>query len=451
MPADQLQTLKIYELEPLHKHPAIFECFDKLQPGESFIIENDHDPIPLYYELKTERTNELGKFEFLQQGPGLWRVQITKSRGPEQPYNSCSIQKETSDKPEKKEEPYHSCSTGNEEPGVIDQSAQPYNACSVIQETPGSTKGQTLEVTKLEPKLKHPIVFEWFNGLKPGESFTLKNDHDPKPLYYQMLGELGPVFNWQYAEQGPECWKVVIQKKITGEPTIGAIAAKDIRKADAMKKMGIDFCCGGNKTVRQAAIEAGITKDELDKVLTESEHVIVAVTNAYDKWEADFLADYIFNQHHKYFYESREAILQLVLKVREVHGKNHPELIRLGELIDKLFNDLKTHFYKEEKVLFPYIKELVIYKKDGTRPSNPITIAKGPLAMMHMEHETAGDILKTMSSVTNDYRVPDDACNSFRWLYVKLKELENDLHQHIHLENNILFPKALQLEKELVD
>ena len=71
--------------------------------------------------------------------------------------------------------------------------------------------------------------------------------------------------------------------------------------------------------------------------------------------------------------------------------------------------------------------------------------------MMHMEHETAGDILKTMSSVTNDYRVPDDACNSFRWLYVKLKELENDLHQHIHLENNILFPKALQLEKELVD
>lgn len=309
---------------------------------------------------------------------------------------------------------------------------------------------QILKVYELEPRLKHPTIFQWFEKLLPDGAFVIENDHDPKPLYYQMLGELGPVFNWEYTEQGPEIWKVLIQRKAAGEPTIGEIAAKDMKKAEALKRLGIDFCCGGGKTVRQAASEAGIQPEELEKVLKQTEHSVAGVNLAFNNWDADFLADYIYNQHHKYFYDNGDLILQLAVKVREAHGKTHPELIRIAELVSTLFEDLKNHFYKEEKILFPYIKELAIYKREGIRPSSEISMTQGPLAMMHMEHEAAGDILKTIRSIANNYQAPSNACNSFRFLYSKLEELEKDLHQHIHLENNILFPKALQIEKELV-
>lgn len=425
MLVDQLETLKVYELVPRLKHSTIFEWFDKLPPGGSFIIENDHDPLPLYYELKAELKEKLGGFEYQEKGPEIWKVQITKSGEPKEQYDACSIRKQ--------------------EPVIPEQ----YSSCSIKKETSAVRDVKTLDVTKLEPRLKHPTIFEWFNKLQPGESFTLKNDHNPKPLYYQMLSELGPVFNWQYKEEGPIWWQVTIEKKVNPELNIGAIAAKDTRKAEAMKKLGIDICCGGNKTIKQAAAEAGIQPEVLEKALEEANQNFANVNFSFNNWDADFLADYIYNQHHKYFYQNRDAILQLAVKVYEVHGENRPELVMLSELVDKLFNELKIHFYKEEKVLFPYIKELATYKKDGPRATNQIIIARDTLATMHMEHEAAGDILKKIRSITNDYQAPQGSCNSFHLLYSKLQELETDLHQHIHLENNILFPKALQLEKEL--
>jgi regulator of cell morphogenesis and NO signaling len=427
MLTEQLQTLKVYELEPRKKHPAIFEWFDKLQPAQSFIIENDHDPLPLYYELKAERNGKLGGFDYLQKGPEIWKVQITKAGETEQSYRDNSINREITTTPE--------------------EAGQSYNSCSTKKTVTDSTK--ILDVTKLEPRLKHPTIFEWFNELKPGESFALINDHDPKPLYYQMLAQLGYVFSWEYTEVGPVWWKVVIQKNKHGELTVGEIAAKDIRKAQTMKRLGVDFCCGGNRTINQAAAEAGIPAEDLQKALKETEYSAPDVNLAFDKWDADFLINYIYTRHHNYYYDTRENILQLAIKVRQVHGQNHPELVKLTELIEKLFRELNIHFYKEENVLFPYIEELVVFKKEGTRPRSQISLAQGPLAMMHMEHEEAGDILKEMRSITNDYLVPDNACSSFRLLYTELKDLENDLHQHIHLENNILFPKAMQLEKEL--
>ena len=135
----------------------------------------------------------------------------------------------------------------------------------------------------------------------------------------------------------------------------------------------------------------------------------------------------------------------------QVHGRQHNEMVQLCELVNKLFGELKIHFYKEEMVLFPYIKELVAYKKTGIHPTFRISISEGPLADMHKEHEAAGDMLKTIRNLTNNYQVPGGACASFQELYTRLEELEGDLHQHIHLENNILFPKALQLEKEFAD
>jgi regulator of cell morphogenesis and NO signaling len=305
-----------------------------------------------------------------------------------------------------------------------------------------------LKVYELEPRLKHPTIFEWFAVLQPGESFTLENDHDPKPLYYQMLAELGPVFSWQYVDRGPEIWSVVLQRKNDEEETVGSIAAKDIRKAETLKKLGIDFCCGGKKTIRQAAAEVGLTEETVQAALRETATDSCSV-NSFGNWEADFLADYIYNQHHKYFYDRKDDLSQLAIKVTQVHGAHYPYLHELLNLINKLFTELKLHFHKEEKVLFPYIKELVLCKKESRRPSHHLAMGNGPLAMMEMEHETAGDILRSMRAVTNDYKLPENACSSFSLLYRRLEELEKDLQQHIHLENNILFPKALSLEKEL--
>lgn len=311
---------------------------------------------------------------------------------------------------------------------------------------------ETLDVTQIEPKLKHPTIFQHFDALDAGESFIIENDHDPKPLYYQLLGERGNIFTWEYLSQGPQWWEVKIAKRpadATGE-TVGEIAAKDIRKAEIFKEKGIDFCCGGNKTLKEASVEAGISEDELKSALKSVEETPVAPSQDYNKWELDFLADYIANTHHRYVKDNAEPIYGLAVKVAQVHGAQHPELNKLAQGAQHFFEDLLSHMSKEENILFPAIKEAVAKKKNPTFQgvSDPGFIRQ-PIMMMQKEHEIAGEDLTYFRRLTNDYTLPADACNSYNYLFEKLKEFENDLHQHIHLENNILFPKALQLADEL--
>jgi regulator of cell morphogenesis and NO signaling len=312
-----------------------------------------------------------------------------------------------------------------------------------------ATDEKLLKVYELEPQRKHATIFEWFNALGPGESFTIENDHDPKPLYYHMLAELGPVFNWKYITEGPALWRVKLQRKKTGEPTIGSIAASSMRKAEIFRKYGIDYCCNGKRTLQQAATDAGINADELLAELEKPATEGACSVNFFDKWEPGFLADYIYSKHHKYYYDHRDVIVELALKVTGAHQQSHPELKDVLGLISKLASELNLHFQKEEKVLFPYIKQLDTAKKENRKPSTDLQMAKGPLAMMEMEHEGAGAILKSIRKLTNDYKVPADGCASFHIFYKELEQLEKDLYEHIHIENNILFPKALQLEKEL--
>lgn len=406
-----MDTLFIPELSSSLKHPSVFQKFDGLLPGESFLLVNDHDPIPLFYEMKAERGNS---FEWIkmENGPEVWKVEIKKSPDSE---------------------------TTKTKPLEVAQKGEVQNLF-------------ILNVTMLEPRLKHPTIFKHFDGLQPGDAFEILNDHNPKPLYYQLIAERGNVFSWTYLQEGPEWWRVQIKKNSTHtSETVGEMAAKDLRKAEIFKKYGIDFCCGGKKTLSQVCKEKGIDEAAIQTELSKAEQTSITTTgHEFNRWQPDFLADYIYNQHHLYYYDEEPVIADLLAKVVARHSAQHLELVALQSLYKELVEELNIHFIKEEKILFPYIKALVQAKVSGNRQAlDNLSSIKEPVEMMEADHEAAGEILDNIQQLTKNYTPPADACNSYQFLYKKLKALDEDLHQHIHLENNLLFPKALRLDKEL--
>lgn len=315
-----------------------------------------------------------------------------------------------------------------------------------------TTTENILNVTLLEPRMKHPTIFARFDEMSEGESLTIHNDHDPKPLYYQLLGERGDIFTWEYLEQGPEWWKVRISKKISGQgkETLGEIAAKDLRKAQIFKKYGLDFCCGGKKTVKQACMEKGLDAAQVEQELQQADRMPSSRPLPYNEWELDFLADYIVNTHHSYVNKNLPDIRAYADKVARVHGSRHPELLKVHELVEAINAELVSHMMKEEQILFPYIKSLAAAKKNSDSPeASHFGTVQNPIRMMEMEHEAVGANLEVLREITNGYELPGDACASYSLLYRMLDEFEDDLHLHIHLENNILFPKAVELEREL--
>ncbi len=309
-----------------------------------------------------------------------------------------------------------------------------------------------LNVTLIEPRLKHPTIFIRFDELKPGERLIIHNDHDPKPLYYQLLGERGNIFNWEYLEEGPEWWKVKISKKSTGDndETLGEIAAKDLRKAEVFKKYGFDFCCGGKKTVKKACMEKGIDITKVEQELQQADKNIASVRPLpYNEWGLAFLIDYITNTHHSYVKKTLPDLVGVAHKVASVHGDQHPELLTIRDLVNEINNELTTHMMKEEKVLFPYIKDLVSANKNvQAPPAAHFGTVQNPIRRMEIEHELVGKNLEEIRVLSQNYYLPGEACASYMLLYKMLEEFENDLHLHVHLENNILFPKALDLEKK---
>tara|TARA_R110000868_G_scaffold144150_1_gene362911 strand:- start:33155 stop:34108 length:954 start_codon:yes stop_codon:yes gene_type:complete len=309
-----------------------------------------------------------------------------------------------------------------------------------------------LNVTLLEPKLKHPTIFNRFDALNEGESLTIHNDHDPKPLYYQLLGERGNIFTWEYLEEGPEWWKVKIRKRITGEneETLGALAVKDLRKAEIFKKYGLDFCCGGKKTVKEACAEKGLDVTKVEQELQETDKVPASRPMPYNEWDLGFLADYIVNTHHNYIRKNLPDIVTYAEKVMQVHSGEHPELIEINNLVKEVNSELNVHIEKEEKGLFPLVKILANKNKDSS--SLKVISSKDFqhfITLHETEHELAGKEMEAIRKLSNNYALPEDACASYTLLYRMLDEFEEDLHLHIHLENNILFPKAIKLESQL--
>jgi regulator of cell morphogenesis and NO signaling len=161
------------------------------------------------------------------------------------------------------------------------------------------------------------------------------------------------------------------------------------------------------------------------------------------------LAKHIVAKHHQYVRLEIQRMIPLSAKVVGVHGKNHPELEKIQSSFQALAEELTAHLMKEERMLFPYIEQLELSANSGSHlAASPFGTVKNPVGMMMMEHDSAGELLRKMREVSKNYNLPADACMSFQMLYRALEEFEADLHQHIHLENNILFPRAVELEAE---
>lgn len=237
---------------------------------------------------------------------------------------------------------------------------------------------------------------------------------------------------------------------ITQQKTVAEIVTQNIKTAHIFKKYGIDFCCGGGITVEKACAKNNVDFSTLENDLKNMDAAVPNVLN-YDSWDLDFLADHIVNVHHKYVTENSTLLMGYATKVATVHGHHYTEVVKINDLVLDVIKELAVHMKKEELILFPFIKQVVLASKikSKLKPAHfgNVTI---PIQMLEDEHEKAGDIFKNIAKLSNNYTPPDEACNTFKALYSKLKEFEQDLHHHIHLENNILFPKVIKLEQQLL-
>jgi len=230
--------------------------------------------------------------------------------------------------------------------------------------------------------------------------------------------------------------------------TVGEIATEMPSATREFEKLGIDYCCGGSRTLGQACSEANISVDEALARLEKSQ--ASTQPDAGQDWRNLSLADligHITTTHHVFVREESPRIQALAAKVVGVHGKNHPELLQVRQVFTALAEELRVHLMKEEQMLFPYISLMEETALAG-EPAPPAlfgTVAN-PVRMMMQEHDGAGDALRSLRAVTGNYALPEDACISYRTLYGALQDFEADLHQHIHLENNILFPRAVAME-----
>ncbi|HET6850774.1 MAG TPA: iron-sulfur cluster repair di-iron protein [Pyrinomonadaceae bacterium] len=218
------------------------------------------------------------------------------------------------------------------------------------------------------------------------------------------------------------------------------------------ESLKIDYCCGGNRPLTEACASAGVEVDDVLEMLKVSSQPAGQAngTMNFQSLPLAGLITHILDTHHVFTKQEMARLQLLVQKVISAHGEKHPELHKVASLFTQLCADLDPHMFKEERVLFPYIVALGrAGGENGPAPFAPFGTVNNPVRMMMREHDTAGEILRELRTVTSDYTTPADGCISYRTLYEALEAFEKDLHQHIHLENNILFPRAIELEAQL--
>jgi regulator of cell morphogenesis and NO signaling len=233
------------------------------------------------------------------------------------------------------------------------------------------------------------------------------------------------------------------------EKTIGEWVAEDYRSASVFKSFGIDFCCKGGRSIQEACESKNISEREVEIALAEA--VMDKPEQGdidFKSWPMDLLADYIEKTHHRYVEKAIEELKPYLTKVCKVHGDSNPELHTVKQLFFESAGELTAHMKKEEFTLFPHVRKLEKHMNDGSNVEAPhFGTVKNPIKMMMDEHEAEGDRFEEIARLTNNYTPPEHACNTYRVTFALLEEFQNDLHRHIHLENNILFPKAVRVEE----
>jgi regulator of cell morphogenesis and NO signaling len=227
--------------------------------------------------------------------------------------------------------------------------------------------------------------------------------------------------------------------------TIGEIVADDYRTSKVFEKYGIDFCCGGKIVLSTTCEEKGFDLATITREIEDVKNQQIERDQNYTSWELPFLIDYIVNVHHGYLKESTEQIKTHTKKIAEVHGERHSELFEITSIFDKIANDMATHLKEEEDVFFPALKRADMNKKaDSALSTEDVELISHSLESLVRDHEEIGEAVHKINHLTNGYEIPDDACNTFILTYKELKEFEDDLHKHVHLENNILFLEAVK-------
>lgn len=232
------------------------------------------------------------------------------------------------------------------------------------------------------------------------------------------------------------------------EKKVGGIVAANFRTAQVFTKYGIDFCCKGGISVTEACEKNGVS---LESLLDDLELSLENNGSTdYRNFGLSQLIDHIVTQHHQYVENTIPPLKAYLTKLSMVHGERHPELHYIKEEFFAAADALTTHMKKEELVLFPYVKAMEEADKNNYNLSQPhFGHIDNPIAMMEHEHDTEGERFRKISALSDGYQAPRDGCQTYRVAFAMLQELEGDLHTHIHLENNILFPKAKTLFEKL--
>jgi regulator of cell morphogenesis and NO signaling len=237
---------------------------------------------------------------------------------------------------------------------------------------------------------------------------------------------------------------------ISSNITVREVVLRLPNATRVFEKVKIDYCCGGQRQLGDACAEAGIDLQQLNELLADAAPRDLDTTPDFNRLTLSELIQHILDKHHVYTKEEMVRLTALIGKVVDAHGTNHPELLEIQTTFQQLCTDLTPHMFKEEQILFPFVVELERSQTLHRHPPfAPFGTVNNPIRMMMMEHDAAGDILRQLRTLSADYRVRADACISYDTLYKALEAFEQDLHQHIHLENNLLFPKAIELERSV--
>ncbi|MEJ7738098.1 MAG: DUF542 domain-containing protein [Chitinophagaceae bacterium] len=293
--------------------------------------------------------------------------------------------------------------------------------------------------------------FAEYNSLEEGKELVVHDSTDPVYLYDHLLTEKGHTFTWEYLNDGPDLWVVkIIKQKDQVLSTLGQLAAADFCNAQVFRKYKLDFCFSGKKTLHDACEEQNILADNVLKEL-HSACLQPSINNVnYNSWELDFMADFIVSNHHQFVKESVLRIQELSRKLETIHP-SHSNLFSINQVFQQLAVEVNENMIKEEQILFPYIRFLVQVKKGKVAASCLPGCVQQCISILEAEHGTIGHYMNYVNTLTDNYSLPQSAGSSFKLLYKWLHAFEDDLQQHVHLENNILFPKAIELEKEYHD